>query len=119
FYLVEDTLPPRMALLAGPALVFILGLFLTPGGRSFLDSLDLKKLTALHTVRIAVELVIFWLYKHDAMPLVTTFEGRNFDILCVISAPFALYCGFSGNSAKRTSLIAWILVCLLLLFNIV
>src|SRR5678815_3906150 len=57
FYLKEDTLPPRMALLAGPALVFILGLFLTKRGRTFLDSLDLKRLTGLHTIRIVVELV--------------------------------------------------------------
>src|SRR5690242_5282762 len=48
FYLVENTFPPRMALLAGPALIFILILFLTAGGRHFLDSLDLKMMTWLH-----------------------------------------------------------------------
>jgi len=119
FYLSENTVPPRMALLAGPTLIFILGLFLTKGGRTFLDSLNLKMLTGLHTIRIAVELVLFWLYRHEAMPLVTTFAGRNYDILSGISAPFAVYFGFSGQTPKRTFLILWNIACLLLLFNIV
>ena len=72
FYLVEDTLPPRVALLAGPAMIFIVALFITARGRDFLDSLDLKSLTGLHTVRIPVELVLFWLYQNDAVPQVMT-----------------------------------------------
>lgn len=119
FYLIENTIPPRMALLAGPALIFIFGLFFTARGRVFLDSLNLKTLTALHTIRIAVELVLFWLYKNDAVPLVMTFAGKNFDVLSGISAPFALYFGFSGQAPKKKFLIAWNIVCLLLLFNIV
>ena len=119
FYLIENTIPPRMALLAAPTLVFILGLFLTARGRTFLDSLNLKTLTALHTVRIVVELVLFWLYRYDAVPLVMTFAGSNFDILSGISAPFALYFGFNGQAPKKTFLVVWNIICLLLLFNIV
>jgi hypothetical protein len=119
FYLVEDTIPPRMALLAGPALLFIIGLFLTANGRSFLDSLNLKKLTGLHSIRIVVELVLYGLFLHEAVPQLMTFAGRNFDILAGLSAPVAVYFGFVNSTPKKTFLVAWNILCILLLVNIV
>src|SRR5688572_15430766 len=48
FYTVTDTIPPRFVLLIGPALIFIIVLFLTKSGKQFLDSLDARTLTMLH-----------------------------------------------------------------------
>ncbi|MEP7255790.1 MAG: hypothetical protein ABI666_08425 [Ferruginibacter sp.] len=119
FYTVTDTFPPRFALLALPALLFIAGLFLSAKGRTYLDSLDTKALTLLHIVRIPVELTLYWLFIHKAIPQLMTFEGRNFDILSGITAPVVFYFGYVKNRFNKTILICWNLVCLGLLANIV
>lgn len=118
-YTVTNVSPPRFGLLLIPPVVFIAVQFLTKKGRSVLDSFDTKTLTLLHVVRIPVELTLYWLYLHKAIPEIMTFEGRNFDILCGITAPLAWYFGYIKNTLGRTVLITWNIVCLLLLANIV
>ena len=119
FYLTEDSIPPRMALLAGPAILFIIGLFVTSRGRAFLDSLDLRTLTGLHSIRILVELELFWLYKHQAVPEMMTFAGVNFDIVAGLTAPLMVFLGFRNGQPRRGLLLGWNILCLLLLVNIV
>ena len=87
FYTVTDTIPPRFALLALPALLFIIFLFITPKGKNFINSLDIKMLTLLHIVRIPVEICLYWLFLHKSIPQLMTFEGRNFDIMAGLTAP--------------------------------
>jgi hypothetical protein len=77
-----------------PPLLGIAGLFMSPKGRKFIDGLDLKSLTILHTIRIPVELVLFFLFTYKAVPELMTFEGRNFDILSGITAPVIFYFAF-------------------------
>ena len=81
FYTVTNTFPPRFLLVILPPLLLIAMLFLTAKGRRYIDNLNARWLTVLHIVRIPVELVIFWLYLHKAVPELMTFEGRNFDII--------------------------------------
>lgn len=119
FYTITDTLPPRFLLLAAPALVVILLLFVTPKGRAFLDTLDLPILTLLHVVRIPVELVLFWLFINGAVPEAMTFEGRNFDILSGLTAPVVFYFFFTKKIIGKGFLLGWNMLCLLLLLNIV
>jgi hypothetical protein len=118
FYTVTTGGPPRFALLLLPPLVFILMLFVLPGGKRFVDGLDLRFLTLLHIVRIPVELTLYWLYMHRAVPRAMTFEGRNFDILCGLTAPLVWYFGFVKPRLGKRVLIGWNVVCLLLLANI-
>ena len=119
FYTVTDTFPPRFALIAVPAIVFIIILFLVPAGRKYLDGLDLRTMTILHIVRIPVELTLYWLFLNKAVPEIMTFAGRNFDIIAGITAPIIFYIGFTNNQPRKTILVAWNLLCLGLLFNIV
>ena len=119
FYTVTQTLPPRFALLIAPALLFILGLFVVPGGRKYLSSLRISHLTLLHTIRIPVEFVLYGLYLHHRIPEVMTFEGRNLDILSGITAPFIYYFGFIKPVLSRKIILAWNWICLGLLINIV
>ncbi len=119
FYTNTQTNPPRFLLLAGPAVLFIIFLFATKTGRTFIDSLDLTYLTLLHTVRIPVELVLFALYLHNAVPRLMTFEGRNFDILSGISALFIYYFGFVKKQLGKNVLLVWNIICLGLLLNVV
>ncbi len=119
FYIVADSRPPRLLLALLPPMVVILVLFNTTVGRRFLDGLQLDRLTLVHTVRIPVELTLFWLFLHRAIPELMTFEGRNWDVLSGLSAPIIYYLVFRGRQLGWRSLLVWNCLCLLLLLNIV
>ena len=119
FYSITDTMPPRFLFLILPPLLLIIFLFNNARGLEFIDSLDIKTLTILHTIRIPVEVVLYWLYINRAVPELMTFSGRNLDILSGISAPIVFYLGFIRKSLSTKFLIFWNGICLVLLFNIV
>jgi len=119
FYLNTDSFPPRFLFLIGPPFLTIAILFALPKGRLFLDSINVKTLTLLHIVRIPVEIVLFWLFIHKMIPELMTFEGRNFDILSGITAPIIYYFGFIHKKLNAKIMIAWNMICLGLLLNIV
>lgn len=119
FYTITDHVPPRFVLLIWPPLIFILILFLTAKGRAYIDRLDLKTLTLLHTIRIPVEIVLFGLFIHKTIPELMTFEGRNFDILSGLTAPLVFYFGFIKNKLSNKVILGWNFICLALLINIV
>ncbi len=68
FYTLTNTTPPRFMLLVLPPLLLIIALFTTSKGRQYIDSLDVKTLTILHTVRIPVEVVLLWLSINKVVP---------------------------------------------------
>ncbi len=119
FYIVTDNIPPRFAILVVPPLLVILILFVTSGGRKFIDSLSLKILTQLHVVRLFVEIILYWLFLYKYIPGLMTFEGRNFDILTGLTAPLIAYYGFNKYKLSSKFMIIWNVVTLLLLLNIV
>jgi hypothetical protein len=118
FYKVTAGGPPRFAFLVMTPLVLIVLLFALKGGRRFLDELDVRLLTLLHVVRIPVELTLYLLYLHNAVPRAMTFEGRNFDILCGLTAPLVWYFGFVKRRLGKGVLIGWNIVCVLFVANI-
>ena len=119
FYISTDSMPPRILLAVGPPLFLILLLFIFKRGRRFIDSLSLKVLTILHTVRIFVEIVLWWLFLYKYVPQLMTFEGRNFDIFAGLTAPFVAYSGFVKGTLGKGLMLIWNIVSLLLLLNIV
>lgn len=119
FYTITDTFPPRFALMALPAVLFIIGLFVSAKGRNYINSLDAKTLTLLHIVRIPVEICLYWLFLYKSVPQLMTFEGRNFDIFAGITAPLVYYFGYVKNYFSKTILLLWNFICLGLLANIV
>lgn len=119
FYKDTYTMPPRFALAIGVPVVGIIGLFITRRGRVMMDSWDLKWLTALHVVRIPVELTLYWLFLHKQVPQLMTFEGVNYDILSGLTAPVMVFLCFRAQRLHRIPLLIWNFVCLGLLFNIV
>lgn len=118
FYTVTHTWPPRIALAIAPPLLVIAVLFLTHAGRAFLDRLNLRWLTLLHVVRIPVELVLYWLCVAGLVPEVMTYEGRNFDIVSGVTAPIVAVLAFRQGQPRRGLLLAWNVVCLVLVLNI-
>jgi hypothetical protein len=119
FYRDNLTLPPPVGLALLPPLLTIGALFATTGGRAWLSRCDLRMLTWMHTVRVPVELTLFWLFQAALVPQLMTFEGVNFDILSGLTAPLAALVGFAAGRPRRGLLVAWNLVCLGLLLNIV
>ena len=80
FYTDGFTKPPRFILMVLPPLFLILLLFFSDKGKRFIDELDMRKLTLLHTIRIPVEIVLYFLFVSKTIPQIMTFEGQNFDI---------------------------------------
>ena len=119
FYQLTGTVPPRFIVLIAPPLILIIFLFFTSTGKRYLDQLDFTTLMILHTIRIPVELVLYWLFLYKAVPQLLTFEGRNLDILSGITAPFVVYFGIIRQKLGRTVMLAWNLLCLALLINVV
>ncbi len=112
--------PPKIVLFGIlPTVLTIVSLFSTRNGRKFIDSLPLLNITYLNTVRIVVELVLYGLFLHKVVPQLMTFEGRNYDILSGITAPFVAYFGLTKHKLSRPLILVWNFICLGLLLNIV
>ncbi|SDW48610.1 hypothetical protein SAMN05444410_10393 [Hydrobacter penzbergensis] len=119
YYRNTHAQPPAFLLATLPNMLVILVLFITKRGRTFIDGMNLKVLTILHIIRIPVEIVLLWLCMHKVVPQIMTFEGRNFDILSGISAPFIYYIAFRKETYNKWVLLVWNIICLILLINIV
>jgi hypothetical protein len=118
FYQVADAVPPRFILLLGPGLLISSILFFTRGGRQFAEGLALAQLTLLHSVRIPVEITLYFVYLAGLIPDLMTFEGFNFDIFSGLTAPMVYYWFFHRKKMGRKALLVWNYVCLALLLNI-
>lgn len=121
FYATDTrSVPPRFLMGIAPALLSIIALMIIPKGRAFIDRLPLVNLHYLHTVRIPVEIVLFWLFLGGAVPELMTFSGRNFDILAGITAPLITYFGLQKGLIGKTGQLIWNFICLgLVLFIVV
>jgi hypothetical protein len=119
FYRDATGIPPRFLLLLAPPVLCIAVLFITRGGRKFLNRFDPKMLTLLHLVRLPVELTLYGLFVYHDVPVIMTFEGGNFDILSGLSAPLIYYFAYRKKTLSRGWLLFWNIACLLLLLNIV
>jgi hypothetical protein len=119
FYVASFDLPPRFLLAVMPPLMVILFLFLTPAGRAFVDRLPAGTLAWLHAVRIPVEISLYGLFLSRLIPEEMTFEGRNFDILAGLSAPLIAWFGYARPVLDRRLILAWNVLALGLLVNIV
>jgi len=88
-------------------------------GKNFCWRFNLKTLTLLHSIRIAIEMVLFWLFLNKVMPQLMTFEGRNFDLTSGITAPLIYYFGFVKGKIGAKAMLAWNFICLaILLFTV-
>ena len=116
FYLVVDTLPPRLALAAAPPLIVIAVVFLTRRGRRFVDSMSLKWCVLLHSIRILVEVNLYALFVYKQVPVQMTFESGNLDLLAGVSAPI-IWWAFHKKLVGRTGLMVWNSLALLSVLN--
>ena len=117
FYLNNtDSIPPNIFLFGVlPMILIMTWLFSSRVGKKYLDSLDPKKLTYLHLIRIPVELILYALFTYGYIPHILTFTGWNFDILVGLSAPLIIYYGFTQKLLSRKFLITWNIIGIILL----
>jgi hypothetical protein len=119
FFTNTSAMPPRLLFLLIPPILLILVLFATKKGRSYIQTIDLKWIVLASIIRIPVEFVLLWLAIHGVVPYLMTFEGANFDIISGITAPIVWYFMFYKKHFHRGLFIAWNILCLALLFNVV
>ena len=118
-YQVTKESLPWPILMSAPPMLLIIGMFMSKKGTHFIDGLNLKYLTLLHIIRIPVEIVLYWLCFYKTVPVLMTFEGRNFDILSGSAAPLIYYFGFIKKSISKKVILVWNFICIGLLLNIV
>jgi len=116
FYLDTKTIPPHLMLAIAPPLILIAALFATASGRKFLDGMELKWCILLHTIRILVELNLYWLFLYKQVPAQMTFEAGNLDILAGITAP-VIWWAYSKGYVHRRGLLIWNCLALLGVLN--
>ena len=115
-----DQMPPRLMLFGAiPGFALMFYTFLSDRGKKFIDPLSFFDLTLLSIVRIPVEICLYYLALHKAVPELMSFAGRNFDILAGIAVPFVIYFGMNSNSINKTLLWVWNIIGTLLLLNII
>jgi len=119
FYEETEPMPPRFLLNVIPAIALAVWLFTSKKGKTFRDSLDLKKLTWIHIVRVPVELVLYSLFLQGSIPEIMTFTGNNFDIVMGLTAPAIIYFGYGKGMISPTLIKIWHIVGIILLINIV
>jgi len=118
FYENTNTVPPRLMLMMFPIVVITIATIFSKKMRNWLAALNLKQLTQLHTVRIPVELVLYWLFTAGYAPELMTFEGRNFDVVAGITAPIVALIAFRGNKINKPLLWIWNVMSIILLLNV-
>lgn len=118
FYQKNDGFPPRFVLLLLPSIAMII-YGLRKDSLAWLEKhRNQQWSTFLHIVRIPVEIILLFLFMHDMIPELMTFEGRNFDILAGLTAPIMVFL-LAKNKLSRRALAAWNVICLCLVSFIV
>lgn len=107
-----EALPPRLPLVALPALIGVVLL----ARRT--ETLPLGWLIGFQSFRVVMELVLWQLFREGRVPVQMTFEGQNFDILVGLSAPLVAW-GVTKWGWSHKALALWNFASLLLLVNIV
>jgi len=108
--------PPRLPAIPLLALIAIILLNRTDGFRKLLDATPRHWPVAMQTFRIGVELAFWGLYASGGAPEQVTFEGRNFDVIVGLTAPFVAF-AIARLNLKPGVVIAWNVLGILILSN--
>jgi hypothetical protein len=77
-----------------------------------------ENIIRLQSFRFFVEILLWLLFIDNVIPVQMSFEGRNFDVIAGITAPFIAWMVATGK-VSRTGMIIWNVLGVCLLFNIV
>jgi len=119
FYQNLTAMPPRYALVLIPSTLAIIYGLLPKQQEWFMAVRDTNISTLSHLVRLPVEIVLFGLFMHKMVPELMTFEGRNYDIVMGITAPFVALMYMRGRLSKKILFVWNIIGLILVLFILV
>lgn len=117
FYQITDTIPPRFGLVLIPPTLFIIYGCLPKQRKWVVENRNVELSTFLHSVRIPIEIILYYLFLNQMIPELMTFDGRNFDILAGLTAPVVGVLFLMKRISKKI-LIVWNVVGLLLILFI-
>ena len=117
--LTDYSLPPKMPLLVVlPLLILIIISLFKKATTDFVTTTSVSWLIYIQSFRIIVELIIWGAHKQGIVPLITTFEGYNYDVLVGLTAvPLAYYA--KRDKIAPLVLVVWNFASLLILANTV
>jgi uncharacterized membrane protein len=118
FFADFSLLPPRPVLALLIPLPIILIIAFSKKGAQLLQAVPPHWLVWLQSFRIAVELLLLMAFINNKLPVQMTFEGRNFDIVSGLLALPVGYLLAKGKAYSTKLSIAFNVVGLLLLLNI-
>ena len=120
FFSNFSSVPPRMIIILFiPLITLTWALLISKTTKELLPYISSKALAGLQVFRLFVEILLWMLFIQELLPIQMTFEGRNFDILAGITGPMVAYLAYSKKVLSRSVVIAWNILCLGLLINIV
>ena len=111
-------LPPRLMIAVLPPLIFAFALMISKKINGFIILVPQHWLIVIQSFRIVMEIILLMLFLEKIIPEQMTFEGKNFDVLVGITAPFIAYLAYRKKISKRF-IIGWNIFGLILLANIV
>jgi len=111
--------PPRLPVFIILPIFLMMGVFLTRDATSiFCKNLETSWLIGFQSFRIIVELIIWQGFREGILPVETTFEGLNYDVVVGITAiPVAFYT--NKQKLSKPFLILWNVFGLIILANTV
>lgn len=119
FFLDYEAFPPRLLLVFVVTIGSMIWLLTARFSRDVIDKMSITTLTYVHIIRVPVELVLWWLANEGMVDRKLTFEGSNFDILMGVTAPFAAIFLVGSRSKSKFAAIAWNIIGIVMLANIV
>ncbi len=114
-----DTVPPRFVFMMIPIIIFLVLLGFRKKFVPIAKALPQSWLIYLQSFRIVMELILWWLFTENIIPVQMSFEGRNMDILVGLTAIPVGYIYLKNPTANKRLLLAWNIIGMLILTNIV
>lgn len=113
-----DSWPPKIMPFLTAHFIAAAAIGLSAYGKRLATNLPVWALVGFQAFRIPVELLLHSFYEEGRIPVQMTYLGRNFDAVTGVTAIFVAWLAWSGR-LTRGALIAWNLLGLGLLLNIV
>lgn len=118
FFRDFSSVPPKFFIVIIVPLITVILVSRTRTLRVILVQVAPEKIVYLQSFRIFVEVFLWMLFLENVVPVQMSFEGRNFDVIAGLTALPVGYFLQRGVLGKKF-MVAWNIVCLLLLINIV
>jgi len=117
FYQDTSSTPPTFIFAIFPSLILVVFGLMPKQMAWVIKNRDIRISTFLHTVRVLIEVVLYFLFIHHMIPELMTFEGRNFDILAGFSA-LLVFILFNKKLIGNKLLLLWNIIGLTLVLFI-